>query len=223
MTVDESGGAGPGPAAGGDEIRDTVRELTAQVLRGERVDREGVGEVVRRMTGAATVVSESPVPEPTSPQERQALLDDLAALDRSLTESAEAAHAALVQITSRGMDFTDNDLKEAFARLRDLQRAYVNTVGRVADAASGNVERELRGLAGQAQRVGVDASARVAGLMSEFANRLNATTRSTASSGFEAAIDYGMRMSSLASGVLAGIADGLREHAGTERGDESAG
>lgn len=215
MTVDDRGSAGtPGSGA---EIRESVRELTAQVLRGAQVDPKKVEDVVRRMTAATTGSPPPAEPRPHSPADRQALLDDLAALDRALTASAEAAHAALMQITTRGTDFTDNDLKEAFARLRDLQHAYVDTVNRVADAATGNVQRELRGLAGHAQRVGADASARVAVLMSEFANRLNETTRKSATGGFDAARDYGMRMSVLASGVLAGIADGLNAQPARDR------
>lgn len=220
MTVDEHGTPGTGAGSGEGDIRESVRELTAKALRGDPLDPKGVEDVVRRMTGAVTGAPRVEPAEPLSPEDRQALLDDLGALDRTLMDSAEAAHAAITRISERGVDYTDNDLKEAFARLRDLQHSYVETVNRIADAATGNVQRELRGLAGHAQRVSVDAGVRVAGLMSEFANRLNATARKSASSGFDVARETSLRMSEIASGVLAGIADGLREQAAPERSTE---
>jgi len=217
MTVNHDGGATPGAAGDESDIRESVRELTAAALRGAPLDPKRVEDVVRRMTGAGTGAPGQEAYERPAPEDRTALLTDLAELDRALMASAEAAHETIARISARGVDYTDNDLKEAFARLRDLQHAYVGTVNRVADAATGNVQRELRGLAGHVQRVGVDAGARVAVLMSEFANRLGSTARTTASSGIDTARDYGVRMSLLASGVLAGIADGLRDQAETHQ------
>ena len=52
--------------------------------------------------------------------------------------------------------------------------------------------------------------------MTEFANRLNVSSRQNTASGFGTALDYSRRMSMLASGVLAGIADALKEQSGSQ-------
>lgn len=199
----------PGGAEPDAEIRDKVRDLTSQVLKGGHLDPEEVKEVVQAMTPGSSAGM-----EPQAADVRRGLAEAVLGLDEALMRAAEAAHVALRQLGSKGIGFTDNDLKETFARLKDLQGAYVATANRVAEAASGNIQRELRELAVHAQQVGVDASARVAAVMTEFASRLTSVSREGASSGFDAARDYGVRMTLLASGVLAGIADALREQSG---------
>ena len=70
---------------------------------------------------------------------------------------------------------------------------------------TGNLRREMMELAVRAQNVGVEASARVASMMGEFAGGVGAT------SGMAQIRDASVRMALLASGVLAGVADALRD------------
>jgi hypothetical protein len=68
------------------------------------------------------------------------------------------------------------------------------------------MRREMTEIAAHAQNLGVEASVRVANVMGEFANSLGA-----AGSGLAAVRGASARMAMLASGVMAGIADALRE------------
>ena len=77
----------------------------------------------------------------------------------------------------------------------------------IAEAMSGNLRREMTELVGHAQEVGTEARARIAGLMSEFASRMG----EGATSGLETMRGTSIRMALLASGVLAGVADALRD------------
>src|SRR6478609_1469636 len=92
-------------------IRERVRELTAQVLAGGKLDTEAVKEVVRAMSGGAIK------PPLDDAQAREAFTATLRGLDQSLQTSSQAAHEALAALASRGKDFSDNDLKNAFAAL----------------------------------------------------------------------------------------------------------
>jgi Family of unknown function (DUF6781) len=112
-------------------------------------------------------------------------------------------HYALQQLASRGQDFTDNDLKEALASMRKLEEDYVAVANRLADAMSANLRREMSELATHAQNFGVEPSVSVASMMGEFASSMGAAS--------ETVRGAGARMVALASGVLAGIADALRE------------
>ena len=217
MARKSSTSKGQSDAAGDDaqhdaEIREKAREITSQVLSGSRVDPEGVKEVVRAMTpGTESGTGQQPT------DVRQALAEALQGLDESLMQSAQAAHLALQQLEAKGTEFTENDLKETLTKLRQLQEAYVATVSKVSNAASGNIQRELRELADHVQGVSVDVGAQVASVMSEFASRLSAASSEGASSGLDAMRDVGVRTTSLASGVLAGIADALRAQTSTDK------
>jgi hypothetical protein len=189
---------GSTPYAADDAIRERVRELTSQVLQHGRVDTEAVKEVVRAVTGGSFSA------DSRSAEAGEPLADAVRSLGDALQKSAAAAHDALQQLASRGKDFTDNDLKEALISLKALEEAYIAAANQVSEAMTGNLRREMLGLATHAQGIGAEASARVAGLVGEFANRMG-----SAASGLDTMRGAGVRMALLASGVLAGIADAL--------------
>ena len=207
----QSDADGVGPRYDAD-VRERAREITSQALGGGRIDPDGMREFVRSVTSGAGSGTDQPAADV-----KQALADAVQALDDSLVESAQAAHLALQQLATKGADFTDNDLKDTLTKLRKLQEAYVATVTQVSNAASGNIERELRDLAKHVQGVSVDVGAQVATVMTEFASRLSSATSGRATSGFDAMRDAGVRTMSVASGVLAGIADALREQSSPDK------
>jgi hypothetical protein len=195
------GGASAPPATDEEQaIRNRVRELTSQVLQQGRIDPEAVREVMRAVAGRPTGEAGSGGADP-----RELLVDEVRKLDEALASSAAATREALERITARGKDFTDNDLKQALISLRKLEEDSVRAADRIAAALSGNLRREIMELAAHAQGVGAEASARVAGLMSELVARLGGAT-----SGLDTVRGASVRMALLASGALAGIADALR-------------
>jgi hypothetical protein len=202
--MENAEGAQPAPEQA---IREKVRELTAQLLAGEKLDTDGVKEVVRALSGGAVK------PALDDAQARAAFIEVLRELDLQLQASSQAAHAALASLAERGTEFSDNDLKNAFAALQKMQADFVTTAKHVADAASGNMQHELLDLALHAQRVGADASVRVAQMMSEFANRVNTSYRQRTVPGLEAARGYGVNVTLFTSGLLAGVADAMRQQA----------
>ena len=185
-------------------IRERVRELTAQMLAGGRLDTEGVKEVVRTMSGGVSK------PPPEGAQAREAFAEAIRGLDEALHASSQATHAALQALVARGAAFSDNDLKNAFAALKAMQEDYVAVADRIVDATTGNLRRELVDLSLHAQRVGADASVRFAQLMSEFANRVG-SYRAGSAPGIDSVRQYGANMTMLTSGLLAGFADALRQ------------
>lgn len=192
-------------------IRERVRELTAQMLAGGRLDTEGVAQVVRTMSGAGTTK-----PPLESAQAREAFAEAIRGLDAALHASSLAAHTELQALVARGKEFSDNDLKNAFAALQNLQEDYVAVANRIADATTGNLRGELADLALHAQRVGADVNVRFAQVMSEFANRIGAA-RASAVPGFDSMRQYGANMTMLTSGLLAGFADALRQQSETRK------
>jgi hypothetical protein len=181
-------------------IRERVRGLTGRALQQGRVDPEAVRDIVRAVIGGTSgnmAIS--------SAEARKLFADTISKIDEALVQSANETHAALQELAARGEDFTDNDLKEALVSLRKLEQDYAAAAGQIAEAMSGNLRREMMQLTAHAQNVGVEASARVASMMSEFAGGVGAAYGTTKIR------DAGARMVLLASGLLAGVADALRD------------
>jgi hypothetical protein len=181
-------------------IRQRVKELTSQVLQQGRIDPDAVREVVRAVIGRTPADA-----APGAADAREQFADAVRKLDEALMKSAAATHTALQQLALRGRDYTDNDLKEALLSLKKLEEDYVTTTKTVADEMSGSLRREMLGLAAHAQNVGVEASARVATVVREFANSMPTSPALATVRGAS------VRMALLASGLLAGVADALGE------------
>jgi hypothetical protein len=181
-------------------IRERVKGLTSQVLQQGRIDPDAVRDVVRAVIGGAP--GDMAV---GGAEARELFADAVRKLDEALMNSARATHEALQRLATRGKDFTDNDLKEALVHLRQLEQDYTAAASRLVEAMSGNLRHEIMELATHAQNVGVEASARVASMMGELAEGVGVAP------GMAKIRDAGVRMALLASGVLAGVADALRE------------
>jgi hypothetical protein len=180
-------------------IRERVKGLTSQALQEGRIDPEAVRDIARAVIGGTAGNMA------ISAETRELFADAVRKLDEALVQSANATHEALQHLATRGKDFTDNDLKDALVSLRQLEQDYTAAASRIAEAMTSNLGREMMDLAAHAQNVGVEASARVASMVSDFAGGVGA------GSGIAKIRDASVRMALLASGVLAGVADALRD------------
>jgi hypothetical protein len=199
--------AAPPGATEDQAIRERVKGLTSQVLQQGRIDPEAVRDVVRAVIGAA------PADMAVGGAEgRKLFANAVRKLEEALMHSANATHEALQRLAIRGKDFTDNDLKEALVHLKQLEQDYAAATSRIMEAMSGNLRREIMELTAHAQNVGVEASARVASMMGELAEGVGVTP------GMAKIRDAGVRMALLASGVLAGVADALRDQSEAKGG-----
>ncbi len=188
-------------------IRERVKKLTSQVLQQGGVDPEAVREVASAVLGRTPGSAAA-----TGAKARELFAEAVTQLDDALVKSSAATHGALQQLASRGQDFTDNDLKAALVSLRKLEEDCVAVSKRLAEALNANLRREMTEIAAHAQNLGVEASARVASMMGEFAGNVSAGP------GLATVRGAGANMAMLASGVLAGIADALRANAEAKEG-----
>jgi hypothetical protein len=198
----------------GTDIRAKVHELTLLALNSQRFDRHGMREVIRAVTeGAATGA------EKTTTNMRLAMSEALRGMDQALRTSAEAGHMALKTLAATGKAFSDTEFKTALANLRKLEDDFLSTVGQVADAASTQVQPELREALRGARKSGTETGKQVALTMGDFAQKFSAASADAAIAGLEAAGQFGARFAAVASGVLGALADALR--ASAEKKDKS--
>jgi len=188
-------------------IRERVKGLTSQALQQGRVDPEAVKDIVRTVIGGTQATT--PV---SGADARELFADAVRKLDEALVSSASATHDALQRLASRGKDFSDNDLKEAMVSLRKLQQDSTAAASRLGEAMTSNLRHEMMELAVHAQNLGVEASARVASMVGELAGGMGNAPSMTG------VRDAGVRMALLASGVLAGVADALRDQSEPKSG-----
>ena len=187
----------------GVDIRARVHDLTLAALQSRRFDRDAMRDVFRAVTAGVATGAEG------SPDMRQTLADGLKGMDQALARSAEAGASALKQLASSGKTFSDTELKAALANLKKLEDDFVTTVSRVADAATGPVQPELRGAIGNLTHTGTETGKQLALSMNELTHRFAVFSIDASLAGLEVAGEFGARFANLASGILSGVADAL--------------
>jgi hypothetical protein len=209
MPEPTTSGTDAAPAAVEDQpIRERVKKLTTQVLQQGRADPDAVREIANAVLGRTPSSAAE-----TGTKARELFAEAVTQLDDALEKSAAATHDALQRLASRGQDFTDNDLKATLISLRKLDEDCLAVSKRLAEALNANLRREMTEIAAHAQNLGVEASARAANMMGDFASSM-----SVAGSGLATVRGAGANMAMLVSGVLAGIADALRANAEAKEG-----
>jgi len=187
-------------------IRTKVRDLTLRALQTRRLETAEIREVVRAVAEGVSLGAEHRASEV-----KQALSSALSGLDDALAKATQATHLALQELLSQGKDFTDQDMKRAFEDLKISEQAFLDTLGQVADAAGSKVRQELKDVVDHLRRSGTDTGASVKSILSELSSRLSATLKVSKSAGQEAVQTVSSRLAALASGILAGMAEVLRE------------
>lgn len=188
------------------DIRTRVRDLTLRALQTRRLDAGEMREVMRAVAegvslGAALRAGEV----------KQALAAAVSGLDDAMAKAAQATHLAMQELLSKSRDFTDQDLKRALDDLKITEQALLDTLGEVADAAGSKIRQELRDVVEHARRAGTDTGASVKASLSELGSRLSATLQVSKTSSEAAAHTLSSRLAALTSGILAGMAEALRE------------
>lgn len=190
----------------GGDIRARVRDLTLRALQTRKLEAVEIREVVRAVSEGLSLGAEHRVGDV-----KQALGAAVAGLDDALLKTAQAIHLALQELISEGKDFTDHDLGRALEDLKITEQAFLDTVGEVAAAAGGKIKREFTEVVEHARRNGTATSASVKETLGQLGTRLSATLQEGKASGRHAALTMGSRLAAVASGILAGMAEALRE------------
>lgn len=192
----------------GVDIRAKVRDLTLRALKTRKLSTEEIRPVINAVTEGISVGAAKRAGEVKS-----ALSEGLAGMDEALTKAAEATRLALEQMTSHAKDFSESELDWALVNLKRLEEEFLDTVSVVADSAADKIKQELKDLVVHARRAGTDTGAKVAETVSTLGNKVSATLHEGKVVGKDAAREMSARLASLASGILAGMADALHEKA----------
>ncbi len=192
----------------GVDIREKVRNLTLQALKTRKLSAEEIKPVINAVTAGISLGASRHAGEVKS-----ALSEGLAGLDEALTKAAEATRLALQQLTSQARDFSESDLSWALVNLKRMEEEFLEGVGEAAETATGRIKLEMKDLVSHARRTGTDTGHKVAETMSALGTKVSATFQESKATGKETAREMSVRLASLTSGILAGMADALHEKA----------
>jgi len=208
LTLDELREAAGRLVQTGDAVREKLRELTVRALTqrdlAEHEIREALGAITEGVSLGAAQRAEAV---------KSALGEALQGMDDALSHAAEAMHLAIGEVAADVKQYREQDLQQGLHELKQLEAVFLETVGRVANSASGLVKQEMETVAEHGRRVGTDTGARVRAVTEHLGQRVRTVAHDAADAGKGAAKEVAARVAVTASRKLGEISARLAEKA----------
>ena len=192
-------------AASGPDLHERVRELTARALHERRLALQNIGEIVGAVTagvgsGLAARGGEMKV----------GLKQAMAGIDAAVGSAAQAASYALQEAAAQGKAFKDTELKASLEQLRDLETQLVDTLKQTASQSGGKLKEELGYLSDHLKHSGTRTGEQVREALQQLAGGVKAGSEAGRAGLSETASTATVRLSQVASGILAALSDSLK-------------
>ncbi len=188
-----------------------VRDITVRAMSRRTLSSGEIMAVVRAVTEGITLGLGHRTGEI-----KEAVREALGGLDEALQKVAESTKLAAQQLIAQGKEFGVQDLKPAMDELKQMEEMFLNTVSKVSEAAGGRIKEEFTAQLKHVRRSGTDSGRVIAATLAEFNQRTGSTLKSGVRQTASAALEMKQRLTLLASGILAGMADALQEKAKPE-------
>lgn len=192
----------------GKDLHALVRDITLRALSRGSLSASEIMDVVRAVTEGVTLGLGRRAGEI-----KDAISGALGGLDEALKKTAEATMLAGQQLISQGKEFGEQDLKPAMDELKQLEEMFLSTVSKVSEAAGGRIKEEFASQLSHVRRSGTDSGRVIADTLAAFSQRTGASLKTGAMQTAGATLEVKQRLTLLASGILAGMADALHEKA----------
>ncbi|OAI25791.1 DUF6781 family protein [Methylomonas koyamae] len=140
----------------------------------------------------------------------EALKQVVTGIDVALSQVAEASKLAIEEATGNIQAFSDHDLKQAMNDLQDLESMFLDTLNEVAGNGKETAHQTLRDLLNHIQSTGSSVGQSVNNILSGLHRDLAKDGRLQNIQAADIVKATGATIATVASGILAGIADSLK-------------
>ncbi len=187
------------------DLRERVRELTAQVLHERRMALSDLREIVAAIaSGVGSGLTAR------GGEMKDGLKQAVSGLDDAVGSAAQAASYALQEAVEQGKAFKDNELKASLEQLRDLEGQIVDTLKQTASQSGGKLKEELGYLSDHLKISGTRTGEQVLESLQQMAGGVKASSTAGRAGLSESASLATERLSQVASGILAALSESLK-------------
>ncbi len=209
-------------ATQGEGVRSGVRDLTLRGLQARELSLKGIQQVVHSVTAGVNLGAVK-----GKLDVEKTLTDALAGMDDAILKAVQASQVALNQLSSQGADFESSKLKKSLSEIERMEDEFLSTVRKTSESASEKLQQQWAGVLSKTGITGTSAGTQVTAFMEDFAQKMQAQIRSNRTTTLRAAHMLGQNFATLASGILIGLSEGMRQTAAASAafgaGDAAAG
>ena len=193
-----------------ENVRFAVRDVTLNALRGRELSLAQIRQVLTSVTEGVSMGAAKP-----GSDAKQVLQDSVAGMDDALLKAVEANRVALEQLASQGQTFRESHVKKALDELERLEADFLKTVKQTTERGGGPLAQVWASVLEKSQISGTLTGAQVAATMEQFSEQMQAAVRDQRRGALEAVQVLSANFTTLASGILIGLSEGLRQGQGT--------
>jgi len=193
----------------GENIKETVRQITIKALTKGDLDSQSVREVAEAVVKGAGFGATG-----QGAATKEVLDKAVSGLDEALSKAAEASKLAVKEAVGRSEAFSENELKRTLSDIQGLEELFLETLRNSASASKAQTSTILHELADHAQYSGTAVGEQLKAGLTELMSTASDTGKNQFESGVEAVKTTGSLLTKLAAGMLEGIADSLDSSSG---------
>jgi hypothetical protein len=188
----------------GENLRAAVRELTLSALRG----RELTVEQIKRVVGAVTEGVNLGAAGSKVDADR-VLGEAFAGMDEAVLKAVQANHLALQQLSAQGQG--GSRMQKALDDLERLEDQFLNTIRDATKKGSRELREQWANLLQQKETDGTATQTQIEQTLEAFGERMRDAVRQQRRTALKAAEAMAENFSTLASGILIGLTEGLEQ------------
>ncbi|NJA06459.1 hypothetical protein HC024_12125 [Methylococcaceae bacterium WWC4] len=189
----------------GNNIKNDIRDIVIQALTGGTMSadviKQTLSEVVEGACEGARIRSKD---------NAEALKQAVTGIDVALSQVAEASKLAIEEAAGNIQAFSDHDLKQAMNDLQDLESMFLDSLNEVAGKGKETAHQTLRDLLNHIQSTGSSVGQSVSKILTGLHSDIAKDGRLQKIQAADIVKTTGATIATVASGVLAGIADSLK-------------
>jgi hypothetical protein len=195
----------------GEALRKSVQEATLKALQGRELTLKNIKTVVKQVSSAA---AEGAGRNPMGAEQMEPLLAKaVAGMDAALLQAVEANRRALQQLMQYGADLRENQVKKALADIEKMEDTFFATVRKAVAGGAGPMKGAWTEVLDKLQVKGSGMGAHAQDTIEQLTTQAQASLREGRAMGLKAAHALLDSYAALASGVLIGMSQGLKQEA----------
>ena len=200
-----------------ENLRTAVRELTLNALRSRELTVREIKRVVKTVTEGINLGAAA-----SKIDADRVLGEAFAGMDEAVLKAVQANHLALQQLAAQGQSLRESHLKKALEELERLEDEFVGAVKEATKKGNQQLRDQWAAVLQRTQSSGTETAAEVERTLEEFGDRVRDAVRAQRRTALKAAEAMAENFTTLASGVLIGLTEGLQQGK-REPGDKASG
>jgi hypothetical protein len=204
----------------GETLRKAVQEATLKALQGRELTLKNIKDAVKQVSSAA---ARGAGQNPMGAEQMEPLLAKaVAGMDAALLQAVEANRRALQQLVEYGAGLRETQVKKALGDIEKMEDMFFSTVRKAVAGGAGPLDSAWSQALDKLQMKGSGTGAHAAQTIEQLTDQAQAALREGRAIGFKTAQALLDSYAALASGVLIGMAQGMRSDAASS-GDTGTG